>query len=116
MRGGNDNFFVIPNLIGNLEIMNTKNYYVYILASKRNGTLYIGVTSDLRKRVFEHKNNLVDGFTKKYKVHNLVYYEQTIDVRSAIEREKRLKRWKRRWKLILIEKENPNWKDLYNLL
>ena len=100
----------------NLEIMNTKNYYVYILASKRNGTLYIGVTSDLKKRVFEHKNNLVEGFTKKYKVHSLVYYEQTTNVKSAIEREKRLKRWKRMWKLTLIEKENPNWKDLYSLL
>ncbi|MBA4320226.1 MAG: GIY-YIG nuclease [Flavobacterium sp.] len=93
--------------------MNIRNYYVYILASKRNGTLYIGVTSDLKKRIFEHKNDLIEGFTKKYKVHHLVYYEQTTDVRSAIEREKRLKKWKRKWKLALIEKMNPNWEDLY---
>jgi len=96
--------------------MNTKNYYVYILASKKNGTLYIGVSSNLKKRIFEHKNNLIDGFTKKYKVHNLVYYEQTTDVKSAILREKRLKKWKRCWKLALIEKENPEWKDLYDSL
>jgi len=76
--------------------MNTKNYYVYILASKRNGTLYIGVTSDLKGRVYQHKNNLVEGFTKKYKVHILVYYEQTSDVTSALEREKRLKKWDRK--------------------
>ena len=109
-------FFVIPHLMRNPENMNIKIYHVYILASKRNGTLYIGVTSNLRKRVFEHKNNLVEGFTKKYKVHNLVYYEQITDIRSAIEREKRIKRWKRKWKLALIEKANANWKDLYNLL
>ena len=117
----NKNFFVIPVSLchsresGNPEVMDTKNYYVYILASKRNGTLYIGVTSDLKKRVFEHKNNIVEGFTKKYKVHNLVYYEQTKDIKSAIEREKRLKKWKRIWKLSLIKKDNPDWKDLYNL-
>ena len=87
--------------------------YVYILASKRNGTLYIGVTSDLIKRVYEHKNDFVDGFTKKYKVHSLVYYEQCDDIESAISEEKRLKRWNRKWKLELIEKENPRWKDLY---
>ena len=90
-----------------------KSYYVYILASQRNGTLYIGITNDLIKRVYEHKNNLVDGFTKKYKVHSLVYYEQYNDVESAIIREKRLKKWNRRWKLELIEKENPRWRDLY---
>ena len=72
-----------------------KNYYVYILASKRNGTLYIGVTNDLVKRIYEHKNNLVDGFTKKYGVHRLVYYEETRDSLRAIEREKQIKRWKR---------------------
>jgi len=92
---------------------NENQYYVYILASKRNGTLYIGFTSDLVKRVYEHKNNLVDGFTKKYGVHTLVYYETTGDVASAIMREKRLKKWKRRWKIELIEKENPEWRDLY---
>lgn len=88
-------------------------YYVYILASKRNGTLYVGVTSDLLKRVYEHKNNLVEGFTQKYNVHTLVYFEQSIDVAAAIKREKQLKKWKRAWKVELIEKENPSWKDLY---
>jgi putative endonuclease len=88
-------------------------YYVYILASKRNGTLYIGVTSDLVKRVYEHKEGLVGGFTKRYNVHKLVYHEQTGEVNSAIRREKRLKKWKRQWKIELIEKSNPEWKDLY---
>ena len=90
-----------------------KNYYVYILASKRNGTLYIGVTSDLLRRVYEHKNNLVDGFTSKYYVHQLVYFEQTHDANSAITREKQLKKWKREWKIQLIEKTNPEWRDIY---
>ena len=94
----------------------TKKYYVYILASKKNGTLYIGVTSDLVKRVYEHKNNLVDGFTKSYSVHLLVYFEQTNDIESAISREKQLKKWNRKWKLELIEKDNPQWNDLYNEL
>lgn len=89
-------------------------YYVYILASKRNGTLYIGVTNDLIRRVYEHKNELLPGFTKKYHVHHLVYYEQTEDVKNAILREKRLKTWKRAWKIKLIEDFNPRWKDLYN--
>lgn len=88
-------------------------YYVCILASKRNGTLYIGVTSNLIKRIYEHKNNFIEGFTKKYNIHNLVYYEMTEDVTSAIEREKQLKKWKRNWKIELIEKKNPEWKDLY---
>lgn len=87
--------------------------YVYILANKRNGMLYIGVTSDLIKRVYEHKNDFVDGFTRKYGVHSLVYYKQCDDIESAITEEKRLKRWNRKWKLELIEKENPKWKDLY---
>ena len=90
-----------------------KKYYVYILASKRNGTLYIGVTNDLMRRVYEHKNDLIDGFTKKYGVHSLVYYEQYDEVVNAIQREKRLKKWNRQWKIELIEKENPEWKDLY---
>ena len=90
-----------------------KGYYIYILASKKNGTLYIGVTSDLIKRVYEHKNDLIDGFTKKYKVHNLVYYETTDDITSAITREKQLKKWNRAWKIDLIEKKNTEWKDLY---
>ena len=91
-----------------------KQYYVYILASKRNGTLYIGVTSNLLKRVYEHKNNLVEGFTQKYNVHNLVYYESCNDVYSAIAREKRMKKWKRQWKIKAIEKLNPHWRDLYS--
>ena len=90
-----------------------KFYYVYILASKRNGTLYVGITDNLIKRVWQHKNDLADGFTKRYKVHGLVYFEQTNDVISAISREKKLKRWKRPWKLQLIEEKNPNWTDLY---
>ena len=90
-----------------------KSYYVYILTSQRNGTLYIGITNDLIKRVYEHKNNLIDGFTKKYAVHSLVYYEQYADIESAIIREKRLKKWNRKWKLELIEQDNPQWRDLY---
>ena len=90
-----------------------KNFYVYILCSKRNGTLYTGVTSDLVKRVYEHKKNLVDGFTKKYNVHNLVWYEIHESAKSAITREKRIKKWKRKWKLKLIEQKNPEWTDLY---
>ncbi len=86
---------------------------VYILASKRNGTLYIGVTSDLVKRVWEHKNQLVAGFTKQYQVHMLVYFEQHQDMLSAITREKQLKKWNRAWKIALIEKGNPGWRDLW---
>jgi len=86
---------------------------VYLLASRRNGTLYVGVTSDLVKRVWEHKENLVDGFTKRYGVHTLVWYERHDSMEVAIRREKTIKGWKRRWKLELIEKENPEWWDLY---
>ena len=92
---------------------NENQYYVYILASKRNGTLYIGVTSNLIKRVYEHKKNLVDGFTRKYNIHKLAYYEITNDIESAIRREKQLKKWNRKWKMNLIEKSNPEWIDLY---
>jgi len=92
---------------------NKNQYYVYILASKRNGVLYIGVTSNLLKRVYEHKNNIIEGFTKKYHIHKLVYYEMTNDIESAIRREKQLKKWNRKWKLELIEKNNSEWKDLY---
>ena len=93
---------------------NIKNqYYIYILANKRNGTLYIGVTSNLVKRVYEHKNNIIDGFTKKYSIHKLVYYEITDDIESAIRREKQLKKWNRKWKINLIENSNPKWIDLY---
>ncbi len=89
------------------------SYYVYIMASQKNGTLYTGVTSDLIKRVHEHKSDSFEGFTKKYSVKKLVYFEQTQDVVSAIEREKRLKKWNRQWKLDLISKSNPEWRDLY---
>jgi len=90
-----------------------KYYYVYILANQRNGTLYIGITSDLIKRVWEHKNKFVDSFTKKYNINKLVYYEQYSDPQYAIRREKRLKKYNRKWKLNLIEKVNHEWKDLY---
>ena len=89
---------------------------VYILASRRNGTLYIGVTSDLVKRAWEHKNGATDGFTKKYGVHTLVYFELFDDMVSAITREKQLKKWERRWKLELIEAMNSDWVDLYETL
>ena len=89
---------------------------VYILASKRNGTLYIGVTSDLVKRVWEHNNNVVEGFTKRYGVHQLVWYELHDNMDSAIAREKQLKEWKRQWKLELIEDSNPNWLDLFPVI
>ena len=90
-----------------------KNFTVYILASKRNGTLYIGVTSDLAKRIWEHKNHLVEGFTKKYGVDRLVYHETHETAESAIAREKKLKKWNRAWKIRLIEKDNPDWHNLY---
>ena len=89
---------------------------VYILASKRNGTLYIGVTSDLVKRIWQHKNNMVKGFTKRYGVHQLVWYELHENMQSAIEREKRMKGYKRKWKLELIESMNSNWQDLYQTI
>ena len=88
-------------------------YYVYILASRKNGTLYIGVTNDLMRRVSEHKNELAPGFTRKYHIDKLVHFEQTTDVREAIAREKQLKKWKRAWKIKLIEATNPEWQDLY---
>ena len=87
---------------------------MYIVASKPNGTLYTGVTSDLVKRVYEHKDGLADGFTKKYDVHRLVYFEMHEDMNAAIAREKQIKKWDRAWKLELIEKGNPAWKDLYD--
>ena len=90
-----------------------KIYHVYILASKRNGTLYIGVTSKLSPRIYQHKAKDVIGFTEKYGVDKLVWYEEHQDVREAIAREKRLKAWKRTWKIELIEKHNPKWEDLY---
>jgi putative endonuclease len=86
---------------------------VYMLASRRNGTLYIGVTSNLIKRVFEHRTNAVDGFTRRYHVHTLVWYEQHESMESAIAREKAIKEWPRRWKLKAIETSNPKWRDLF---
>lgn len=106
--------FVIPANAGIYSRMtNMKQPAVYILASKRNGTLYIGVTSDLIKRVWEHKSDLVEGFTKQYRVHQLVYYEEHQDMLAAITREKQLKKWNRAWKIELIEKHNPGWRDLW---
>jgi len=86
--------------------------FVYIMASRRNGTLYTGVTSDLQRRVAQHRTGAIPGFTDRYKVHTLVYYEVHGDMRDAITAEKRIKRWKRTWKVRLIEKINPDWKDL----
>jgi len=99
---------VIPAKAG----IQAKMYYVYILASKRNGTLYIGVTSNLEKRVEEHKQDIRKGFSSKYSVHKLVYFEMSQDVESAIVREKQIKKWNRAWKIRLIEQENPEWNDL----
>ncbi len=90
----------------------SRQYYVYILTNKTNKVLYIGVTNDLDRRIFEHKNKLVEGFTKKYNLTKLIYFEATGDIRSAIEREKQLKNWHRDWKINLINSFNPTWKDL----
>ncbi len=87
---------------------------VYILSNKRNGTLYVGVTSNLVQRVWQHKNNLVPGFTQKYNIHKLVYHEICESMEAAIQQEKRLKKWNRKWKLELIEKANPEWNDLFS--
>ena len=89
-----------------------QTYYVYILATHRNGTPYIGMTSDLTRRVYQHKHDLIEGFTQKYGVHRLVYYESTNDVYAALKREKQLKAWKRAWKIRLIEERNLSWDDL----
>lgn len=94
----------------------SKQPCVYLLASKRNGTLYVGVTSNLIKRVWEHKSHVVDGFTKKYSVDQLVWYEMHETMESAIQREKAIKEWQRTWKLRLIEEFNPGWKDLYDIV
>lgn len=102
---------VMPAKAGIQETM--KTYYVYMLASKRNGTLYTGVTNDLIRRVYQHKTGAFKGFTQKYGVKTLVWYEVHNDIYEAIKREKNIQARKRQWKLELIEKENPNWKDLY---
>ena len=91
-----------------------KSYFVYILASRKNGTLYIGFTSNLAGRTFQHKTETIKGFTSRYNVKRLVYYEQHTDPHTAIKREKQLKKWNRAWKIRLIEKHNPEWKDLYD--
>jgi len=91
-----------------------KNFCVYILASGRNGTLYVGVTSDLPKRIWEHKEKVVDGFTKDYGVDKLVWFELCPNAEAAITREKQIKEWRRKWKLEMIEKGNPYWRDLYD--
>ncbi|MDP1677057.1 MAG: GIY-YIG nuclease family protein [Bacteroidota bacterium] len=90
-----------------------KKYFAYFLASQKNGTLYIGMTNNLRNRVVQHKEGLIPGFTQKYKVTMLVYFEEFKDVRDAIIRETQTKRWKREWKIELIELNNPEWKDLF---
>ena len=96
--------------------MEEKLSYIYIMASGKNGTLYIGITSNLVDRVNKHKHGLYDGFTKKYNIKNLVYYEVFGDIQEAFTREKQLKKWKRDWKVKLIEKNNPSWKDLFDEL
>ena len=90
-----------------------KEYYVYILANKKIGTIYTGITNNLIRRIYEHKQELAKGFTKQYHLHNLVYFETHIDIQEAIAREKAIKKWRREWKLNLIEKNNPHWVDLY---
>lgn len=90
------------------------SYYVYLLASERNGTLYVGMTNDLIRRVWEHRTDAVPGFTRSHRVHALVHFETFDDPASAIAREKTLKRWRRKWKLELIERANPDWRDLYD--
>ena len=96
--------------------MDTRAFYVYILASGIGGTLYIGVTNDLVRRVYEHKTKAAEGFTSKYNVDRLVYFECFDDIENAIRREKRLKKWTRAWKVQLIEANNPDWNDLYPII
>ena len=91
---------------------NVHEYYVYILTNMRNGTLYVGMTNNLERRVFEHKNGVLEGFTKKYGLNTLIYFEVHQNVNDAILREKQLKKWKRQWKIDLVEKENPDWNDI----
>lgn len=104
-------FIVIPAKAG-IRIME-KKYYVYIMAKARNSTFYVGMTSDLKKRIWEHKSKAADGFTKKHDIKDLVYFEIFNDPENAIKREKRLKKWNRIWKMRIIEEMNPDWKDLY---
>lgn len=106
---------VMPAKAGIWE-MSEKKYYVYIMTKGRNSTFYVGITSDLQRRIWEHKTDAVEGFTKKYGIHQLVYYEIFDDPENAILREKRLKKWNRAWKMRLIEGMNPEWNDLYESL
>jgi putative endonuclease len=99
------------NLVQHLELQMSQ-YFVYILTNKSNKVLYIGVTNNLERRMYEHRNQMIDGFTKKYNLTKLVYFEEASDVKSAIEREKQLKNWHRDWKISLINQVNPNWDDL----
>jgi putative endonuclease len=99
---------------GMTKVQNSKQPCVYIMASARRGTLYNGVTSDLIKRIYEHKNKITDGFTAKYNINNLVYFEQHENMEAAILREKKIKKWSRQFKYNLIEEKNPDWEDLYN--
>ncbi len=92
------------------------DYFVYLMASRKNGTLYIGVTNNLVRRVYEHRNGLVEGFTSRYAVHELVWFESTPSIEAATRKEKQMKRWNREWKIALIEKDNPQWTDLYDTL
>lgn len=93
-----------------------RTYYVYLKASKKDGVLYVGITNDLIRRVRQHKNDINQGFTKKYRIHRLVWFEATTEIDVAIQREKQMKKWRRQWKIDLIEKENPEWLDLYDEL
>jgi len=118
MRNGNDGngleYSSFPRKReSRISLSMPKQPAVYILSSKRHGTLYIGVTSDLVKRIWEHRNDVVEGFTKKYRVHDLVYFETHGTMESAITREKQLKKWNRAWKIELIEKHSPTWRDLW---
>ncbi len=105
---------LVPVSRGRRLLDMSRSYYVYILASDRNGTLYVGVTNDLVRRVHEHKTGAVEGFTKRYKVHRLVWFGETGDVTAAIAREKTIKKWPRAYKLKTIEDMNPQWRDLYD--
>ena len=100
--------------LGNDKLKKMKGYYVYILFSNKSGTLYVGVTNNLVKRIYEHKSKFVEGFTKKYNVDKLGYFEKYNNIEQALTREKQLKKWNRDWKIKLIEKNNKDWKDLYN--
>lgn len=103
-------------MIQDLKNKTMKQYCVYILTNRDNKVLYIGVTGNLQRRILEHKNKSIKGFTEKYNCNKLVYFEQTENVMSALEREKQLKNWHRKWKIDLIDKFNPDWKDLYDTL